>query len=170
MFCWRCKIFLLELQKKIDSIFVVNSNKISIDPYLNERFSGPTKFLLIQQYIFLGVHLKYCRYKRYIYLNKIIIVLLIFLSCHSKCLHISASLLFIIKNELCKHLKFFIHLKIKPTHCWTNFYFFTKLMFLQVVFKLNSKWACLENLKRKMGKCLLKAKWNNKYEKKRSYH
>ena len=37
VFCCRYKIFLLELQKKINNIFLVDSNKISIGPYLNEK-------------------------------------------------------------------------------------------------------------------------------------
>ena len=47
IFCWK--------SKEINNIYLVGSNKIFIGPYLNEKLVGPTKFLLIQQNIFLGV-------------------------------------------------------------------------------------------------------------------
>ena len=57
------KFFVGNEKKKSTIFFLVNSNKIYIDPYLNENFVRPTKFLFIQQNICLGVKMMTKAYK-----------------------------------------------------------------------------------------------------------
>ena len=47
IFCWNCK-------KKINTIFLVNSNKISIDLYLNEKFCWANQIFVCSSKHFFG--------------------------------------------------------------------------------------------------------------------
>ena len=55
VFCCRCKNFLLELQKKSTIFFWLIQTKFPLPHIYTKNFVGPTKFLLIQQNIFLDV-------------------------------------------------------------------------------------------------------------------
>ena len=48
------QIFFVGIAKKINSIFLVNSNKISIDPYLNENFCWVNQIFVVSTKHFSG--------------------------------------------------------------------------------------------------------------------